>query len=273
MARVTQPLRSASRPAAPWPPDDTEESVMGTDFHQMTITNLRLGITEAAHTLAAPGQPLPWHALSQTTISGFTHPDGSPYTTLPDVFVYRQPLDPNRGSLAIGLDGPPVLLVEVLSLTTYGWDLNMEKGKGYSYGAAGVQEYLTIDPLGSYLPERVRAWRLVEGVYQPWRPDRQGRWQSEQVALAIALEGTLAAVYAGDERRMLREGEIEEERTGLRAALARTRENTHAALEQARAEREQARVEREQARAEIARQAEELERLRRLLEGRRHEID
>ena len=31
-------------PVEPWPPDDTEESVLGTDLHQTTIRNLALGI-------------------------------------------------------------------------------------------------------------------------------------------------------------------------------------------------------------------------------------
>jgi hypothetical protein len=207
----------------PWPPDDTEESVMGTDFHQMTIMNLRWGINEVAHALVTPGQTVPWHALSQTEIRGFSHPDGSPYTTLPDVFVYRQPLDPNRGSLAVGADGPPVLIVEVLSATTYEWDLDMELGKGYSYAAAGVQEYLTLDPHGDFAPERVRAWRLVDGAYRPWQADEQERWQSRELDLAIALDGEFGTVYAGDGRRMLREGEIEEERAQMQAELARLR--------------------------------------------------
>jgi hypothetical protein len=31
-----------------WPPDDTEESVLGTTLHQGTITNARLGLNEEA---------------------------------------------------------------------------------------------------------------------------------------------------------------------------------------------------------------------------------
>ena len=29
---------------ATWPPDDTEESILGSDRHQLTITNVRLGV-------------------------------------------------------------------------------------------------------------------------------------------------------------------------------------------------------------------------------------
>jgi len=39
--------------------------------------------------------------------------------------------------------------------------------------------------------------------------------------VAFALEGKLATVYADDSRRMLREGEVEQERARMRAELAR----------------------------------------------------
>jgi hypothetical protein len=48
--------------AALWPPDDTEESVLGTSLHQTTITNLRLGINEAAALAVPEGGTVPWQA-------------------------------------------------------------------------------------------------------------------------------------------------------------------------------------------------------------------
>src|SRR5690242_11383696 len=107
-----------ARPAplfAAWPPDDTEESVVGTDLHQMTITNLRWGINEIARLRTGPTGAIPWQALSQTVVTGFERPNGSRYKTLPDVFVYRHPIDQRRGSVAVGIDGPPALIIEVLS--------------------------------------------------------------------------------------------------------------------------------------------------------------
>jgi len=92
-----------------WPPDDTEESVVGTDLHQMTIINLRWGMNEIAGALTSPGQPAPWQALSHTVILGFQRPDGSRYKTLPDVFVYRQAISRRRGSVSINIDGARVI--------------------------------------------------------------------------------------------------------------------------------------------------------------------
>jgi hypothetical protein len=69
----------------------------------------------------------------------------------------------------------------------------------------------------------IRAWRLVEGVYRPWEPDADGRWQSEEIAVAIGLEETLATVYTRAGERQRREGEVAEELARLRAEVKRMR--------------------------------------------------
>ncbi len=213
----TRPLTAP--PGYTWPPHDTEESVLGTDRHQTTITNLRWGVNEAAHVGLLPGQPVPWQALSQIALLGCLRADGSPYRVYPDIFVYPHPIDPGRGSLTIQVDGPPVLLIEVLSEATYEVDLDLQHGKGYSYARAGIAEYLTLDHTRRFLPEGIRAWRLVEGRYQPWLPDTNGRWQSQQVAVAIGLEDDWATVYGRDGHRILREGQVETEHARLRAEV------------------------------------------------------
>ncbi len=200
-----------AQPAELWPPDDTEESVLGTDLHQTTITNLRVGLTELASAQTTPGQPPPWQTLGQTMIRGLQRPDGSRLTVLPDVFVYRRPVDDRRRSLALALDGPPILVIEVLSDATYKSDLDLEKGKGYSYARAGVAEYLVLDPTGEFMPEPVRGWRLWDGAYREWQPDGNGRWQSRQIGAAFAVEGARVAVYAPAGQRQFRMGEITQE--------------------------------------------------------------
>lgn len=213
----------APQPPVVWPPDDTEESVVGTNLHQTTITNLRLGLNEAAARQALSGGAIPWQASGQMIITGFHRPDGSRYQTLPDVFVYRQPFDALRSSFAIEVDGPPMLIIEVLSPSTYGSDLDLLRGKGFSYARAGVQEYLTLDPTGERLPEQGRGWRLVAGVYQPWRSNAVGQWLSQEIGVAIGMEGALVTVRAPDGHRLLREGEIERELARRDAELASLR--------------------------------------------------
>jgi Uma2 family endonuclease len=233
--------------AVPWPPDDTEESVLGIDLHQTTIHNLRLGINELARVHQNPGQPLPWQASTQLLITGCKRPDNSYVRVLPDVFVYPHAVDPYRGSWSIDVDGPPVLIIEVLSATTQENDLDLVRGKGYSYARAGVREYLILDPTGEYLPEQGQGSRLVEGVYQPWARDSEGRWQSETIAAAFGVAGIKVSVYSRQGRAMLREGEVEAELAERDAKLAEKDEEL--ARERALRERDQA----------------ELARLRRLL--------
>lgn len=206
-----QGITMPPEPVAGWPPDDTEESVLGTNLHQGTITNLRIGLNEAAAALTPPGQPAPWQALSQTIIRGFKRRDSTRYKTLPDVFVYRQAIDENRKSLLVDTDGPPALIVEVLSESTYENDLDLADGKGFSYARAGVREYLVLDPAGEFLSRRGQGWRLHDDVYHPWLPDDQGRWRSQEIEAAIGLEGIHVTVYTADGRRQLREGEVARE--------------------------------------------------------------
>jgi Uma2 family endonuclease len=204
-----------------WPPDDTEESVVGTDLHQKTITNLRIGINECAELARQAEGSAPWQAVSQIVLLGGRSRDRDDYRTMPDVFVYKRAIDLNRGSLALSLDGPPALIVEVLSESTYANDIDLERGKGYTYAQAGVSEYLTIDPTGAFLPEGIRAWRLEAGIYHPWLPAANGRWQSKEIGIAIGLEGAMATIHTADGRRQLREGEIARELVRKDAELSR----------------------------------------------------
>jgi hypothetical protein len=204
-----------------WPPDDTEESILGIDLHQGTITNLRLGINEAAQVYKTPGQPVPWKAETQLLFLGCKHPNGTAYRTLPDLFVFPGPIDPLRGTFTLRVDGPPILIIEVLSPSTYKADLDLESGKPFSYAQAGVREYMAIDPTAVHLPEGIRAWRLEDGIYRQWEADADGRFQSMSIAVSIGLEGMLSTVYTHSGRRMLHEGEIEAELARRDAELAR----------------------------------------------------
>ena len=167
-----------------WPPDDTEESIHDCDRHGLDVFTVRLGINEEAHRVArVSGLPwllrrdaLPWQALTQVMLLGLRRPNGSSYTVLPDMFVYPRPMDRTREFYALAQDGPPVLVVEVASESTYRADLDLDRGKGWSYADAGVAEYLVLDPTGAFVPEGGRDWRLVGGVYRPWEPDAAGRY-------------------------------------------------------------------------------------------------
>jgi hypothetical protein len=65
-----------------------------------------------------------------------------------------------------------------------------------------------LDPLGEFLGEPGRGWRLESGGYVPWQPDARGRWQSAEFPMAFAIEEQMVTVYGPGEQRQLREGEI-----------------------------------------------------------------
>jgi hypothetical protein len=246
-----------------WPPDDTEESIVGVDLHQRTILNTRLGINEVALLEMAPGAPVPWYATDQLLLLGCVRPDGSSYRTMPDVFVFDHPIDPLQGSFSLSQDGAPVLIIEVLSESTYEWDLDLERGKGYSYARAGVREYLTLDPTWQWLPEGGRGWRLVDGIYQPWPVDEMCRWRCESIAVTIGLEGAVVTVYTRAGIPIPHEGQIMAALAGKDAEVAQR--DAALALRVASHAAELARTNAEHA-AELARRDAELEELRRRLE-------
>jgi len=134
----------------------------------------------------APGEPLPWTALSQMLLLGCRHPDGSYYRTYPDVFVYLMQVDVQRGSLNIGIDGPPALIIEVLSESTFEVDIDHARGKGYSYARAGVSEYLALDPTGQDVAGAA-AWRLAgDPLIAPVRKELASLTDPKQIMPALA---------------------------------------------------------------------------------------
>ena len=199
---------TSPRPAlALWPPDDTEESVLGTHYHQDTITNARTGINEVAVALAGEGGEPPFRAGGQTLITGLRRPDGSAYPVLPDVFVYPYAFDMDLPSMSLRAHGPPSLAVEVLSPWTWRADVDMKAGKGWTYADAGIREYLILDPAGRYLGAQGQGWQLEGGRYVPWLPDGRGRWASA-LGFGLGFEGLLLVVSLADGRAVPREGRI-----------------------------------------------------------------
>jgi Uma2 family endonuclease len=81
---------------------------------------------------------------------------------IPDLLVI---CDPARIS-ARGIEGPPDLVVEILSPSTAGKDLTRKR---WAYEAAGVPEYLVVDPEGRLgLLLRLEAGRYEEAGRVEW---------------------------------------------------------------------------------------------------------
>ena len=188
-------LTSLEQWYATWPPDDTEESVMGSNWHQLTITNLRLGINEIAQDEAGPDQPVGFQAVSQTTLLGLARRGKTDIKAMPDVFIFKKPMDSRRLSFSLRHDGPPVVAIEVASDSTFDKDIDFEAGKGWIYAAAGIAEYLTVDTSGFLQDPPLQAWRLREGVYAECALDADGTWWSEEVPIGIAVRDGMIVVY------------------------------------------------------------------------------
>jgi len=177
-------LRSEQRLdiAPDWLPDDTEESVLGSEWHQ-----------EAIHILAdmlrdvALKRGVSWGIYEQVELRGVRRQNGRPYPLRPDVFVIGRQLDPTHDIRAVGLAdvGAPLFVAEVSSRSTVRNDID---GKAEVYGRIGVPEYLVFDPTKDILGMHIRAWRLDphrQGRYQPWVADEDGYWRSDILGVSL----------------------------------------------------------------------------------------
>ena len=116
---------------------------------------------------------------------------------LPDVFVHPFPY-PHPGigkTLTIAELGVPLLVIEVLSDTTFKHDLDERRGKAWSYGEAGVSEYLIVDYGLQYMPEHVKALRLRDDRWVPWLPSPEGRWESLALGVSFSFDGLYLRVH------------------------------------------------------------------------------
>ncbi len=195
-------------------PEDTEESVLGTNLHQQVIRELINSLEWAAR---GPR----WGVGGQTRIEGFHRSDGLQVPLLPDVFVYPRPWDSRRKSLSIADDGPPLLTIEVVSDSTWQGDVDIADGKVYAYGEAGVREYLVFDPTGDILPERVRAWRREGERMVSWLAGDDGRWHSHQLGVAFGVDGLFLRVYTAEDTPIEFDLEARNQLEHLRRQLGR----------------------------------------------------
>jgi len=216
---------------------DTEESVLGTQWHQSAIAALADMIEEVARRRGAT-----WGVCNQIALVGLQHEDGTAYDPHPDVMVLGRPLPSGDiASISVADASAPLFVMEVASKST---GRNDTGDKRRAYEAIGVPEYIVFDPDGGVLRTPLRAWRLHSGVYAPWAPDPDGWWHS--ASLAISFQATQPFMTVRD-----RNGQL----IGLSSQVRQHAER----LEQRLSEAEQARVEAEQARVEAERQRAELE--------------
>ncbi len=176
---------------APGPRDDTEEDLVGTDWHQDAIRGVRTSLRDLAD-LAG----LPWHVGDQLTLVAWG-PHGTSWRPSPDIMVHPLAGATRRKEMDARTDGIPALIVEVASESTWRRDVDLEtdEGKARGYLALGVPEYLVFDPLDAYLGVPCRGWRTIGGRIEGWDPTGSGYYESHSLGIALRPEGTLLRVF------------------------------------------------------------------------------
>lgn len=172
--------------------DDTEESVMGSDWHQEVIFEAHGPLLAHAEERNATGAS-PWYVSSQVSVIVPLPRRTRPWQPKPDLFVAVGVPAVHRTSYDTRREGPmPQFVLEVASESTWQYDLGE---KAELYRLAGVREYLVCDPTGDFIADRVRAWRAGENGWEPWRAvvraDGEAVWESGVLGLALRVEGPL----------------------------------------------------------------------------------
>lgn len=195
MTRTERMERWAILRVPAWLDSDTEESVLGTEWHQEAIGSLAMMLRVVADRRAAP-----WGVCEQIQVLGLRKESGEEYSPRPDVMVLPRAIDKSRSSPHISEIGVPLFIAEMASESTVAQDLT---DKAYVYAHLGVREYLVFDPVGSLLKGPLRAWRQISpsaAAYDLWAPDEQGRLFSAALDITFEVTQPLLGVRDHDGR-------------------------------------------------------------------------
>lgn len=184
-----------------WLHDDEEEDLVGADWHQDAIRALSISLK----TLARRQYPS-WHIGDQLTLIG-DKPGGTDWRPAPDVSIHPRLGPEARQDIDVRVEGPPALVIEAASTSTWKYDVSLEstrRGKRQAGKAFGylvllrIPEYLLFDPYGEFLADQVQAWRRVGDVVQEWQPDADGHYHSHELGISFHPDGPLLRVFDTD---------------------------------------------------------------------------
>lgn len=262
--------RTAERSAFRVPeslPNDTEESVVGTEWHQEAIGALAGMLRDVADRRGAA-----WGVCEQVALVGLRYPSGHPYDPRPDVMVLAQPFPGSLASIPLTDVGVPLFVAEMASDSTFKNDIG---DKGLVYAAIGIPEYVVFDPVGNVLRTPLLAWRLASPeseTYLPWEPDADGRWHSATLGITFEATQPFLSVRDHDGTPIEQVGEVRRRARQLEQQSRQLGQQL-GAMEQERDAIARRLAAAEQAQAEEARRRADLEEQLRQLRARRDEME
>ncbi len=171
--------------------DDTEDSVVGSTYHQDAITVLSTSLKACG-----PGRGLPWYIGNQLRII-LPRVNNRPLNLSPDILIHPTLGNlGNRERLDTVTEGAPALVIEVASPSTYE-DRDLQDKRDI-YAHSGIAEYLVFDATAALIPAVLVGWQLgLDGRYQPWVANAAGRWQS-RLGIAFQPQRPYLRVYDQD---------------------------------------------------------------------------
>ena len=126
-----------------WLHDDTEEDLVGADWHQRAIVNLYAGLVDLA-----TQRSWPWHVGNQLPLVGWKR-DGTSWRPSPDIMIHPQAGPALREEMSVRDDGPPALIIEVASATTWRYDVDRARNVAHTTSADGRHTWAV--PLAPFL--------------------------------------------------------------------------------------------------------------------------
>ncbi|HVA89603.1 MAG TPA: Uma2 family endonuclease [Chloroflexota bacterium] len=174
---------------ANWLHDDTEEDLVGADWHQRAIRSVVASVDDMAIE-----HGLPWHVGDQLPLVA-AKPDGSVWRPSPDIMIHGRAGRAKRSEMTISDDGLPDLIIEVASPSTWSYDVDARAGKAWAYMHLGIPHYLVFDPFGDLLGEQCRGWRRTTDGVIAWEPDAAGRYQAASLDISFGPENDLLRAF------------------------------------------------------------------------------
>ena len=95
-----------------WLHDDLEEDLVGAEWHQSAIRALATSLKTLAE-----ARHWPWHVGDQVTLVAWK-PDTTEWRPAPDIVIYPQLGPEERQEISVRAEGPPALIIEVVSAST-----------------------------------------------------------------------------------------------------------------------------------------------------------